>query len=97
MLRFLVDLRGEEVDNKQMRDDLITSAQQADLLARTADLEPKFLGNVLQKLVQRLPDDQTILQAAHRGARDDGSGADVPHLRAVAVHPRRGEGLSAQG
>ena len=24
MLRFLVDLRGEEVDNKQMRDDLIT-------------------------------------------------------------------------
>ncbi len=24
MLRFLIDLRGEEVDNKQMRDDLIT-------------------------------------------------------------------------
>jgi len=24
LLRFLVDLRGEEVDNKQMRDDLIT-------------------------------------------------------------------------
>lgn len=24
MLRFLVDLRGEEVDSKQMRDDLIT-------------------------------------------------------------------------